>query len=54
MRAWDVEAIEGAYFPWICALHSLLDRLVDVAEDERAGQRNLLSYTRPVSRPHSR
>ncbi len=40
----DVEAIEAAYFPWICALHSLLDSLVDVAEDERAGQRNLLSY----------
>jgi tetraprenyl-beta-curcumene synthase len=40
----DVEAIQAAYFPWICALHSLLDSLVDVAEDERAGQRNLLSY----------
>lgn len=40
----DVEAIDAAYFPWICALHSLLDSLVDVAEDERAGQRNLLGY----------
>jgi tetraprenyl-beta-curcumene synthase len=40
----EVEAIEAAYFPWICALHSLLDSLVDVDEDERAGQRNLLSY----------
>jgi tetraprenyl-beta-curcumene synthase len=40
----DIEAIETAYFPWICALHSLLDSLVDIAEDERAGQRNLLSY----------
>jgi tetraprenyl-beta-curcumene synthase len=44
VRRSDVEAIETAYFPWICALHSLLDSLVDVAEDERAGQRNLLSY----------
>ena len=44
VKARDVAAIEGAYFPWICALHSLLDSLVDVAEDERAGQRNLLSY----------
>jgi tetraprenyl-beta-curcumene synthase len=44
VRRRDVEAIEVAYFPWICALHSLLDSLVDVAEDERAGQRNLLSY----------
>jgi tetraprenyl-beta-curcumene synthase len=40
----EVAAIEAAYFPSICALHSLLDSLVDVAEDERAGQRNLLSY----------
>ena len=40
----EVEAIDAAYFPWIGALHSLLDGLVDVAEDERAGQRNLLSY----------
>jgi tetraprenyl-beta-curcumene synthase len=39
-----VAALETAYFPWICGLHSLLDSLVDVAEDERAGQRNLLAY----------
>jgi tetraprenyl-beta-curcumene synthase len=44
VRHQDVEAIEAAYVPWICALHSLLDSLVDVAEDEQAGQRNLLSY----------
>jgi tetraprenyl-beta-curcumene synthase len=44
VRRQDVEAIHAAYFPWICALHSLLDSLVDVAEDEHAGQRNLLSY----------
>jgi tetraprenyl-beta-curcumene synthase len=42
----EVARIEAAYFPWICALHSLLDSLVDVEEDERAGQRNLLSYHR--------
>ena len=40
----QVLAVQDAYFPWICALHSLLDSLVDVAEDEAAGQRNLLSY----------
>jgi tetraprenyl-beta-curcumene synthase len=40
----EVSAIGDAYFPWVCALHSLLDSLVDVAEDERAGQRNLLAY----------
>lgn len=44
VRQQDVQAIEAAYFPWICALHSLLDSLVDVAEDHQAGQRNLLSY----------
>lgn len=44
VRQRDAEAIDAAYFPWICALHSLLDSLVDVAEDEHAGQRNLLSY----------
>jgi tetraprenyl-beta-curcumene synthase len=37
-------AIDGAYFPWIGALHSLLDSLVDAAEDRREGQRNLLGY----------
>jgi tetraprenyl-beta-curcumene synthase len=40
----DVVGVEGAYFPWIGALHSLLDSTVDVAEDRRDGQRNLLGY----------
>lgn len=40
----EVAAIEAAYAPWICALHSLLDSLVDIEEDRRAGQRNLLGY----------
>jgi tetraprenyl-beta-curcumene synthase len=40
----EIAAIESAYFPWICALHSLLDSLVDITEDQRAGQRNLLDY----------
>jgi tetraprenyl-beta-curcumene synthase len=44
VTASEAAAIEGAYFPWICALHSLLDSLVDVEEDARAGQRSLLSY----------
>jgi tetraprenyl-beta-curcumene synthase len=38
----EVRAIERAYFPWIGALHSLLDNLVDVAEDRATGQRNLI------------
>jgi tetraprenyl-beta-curcumene synthase len=44
LQASHVTAIEDAYFPWICAFHSLLDSLVDLDEDRRAGQRNLLSY----------
>jgi tetraprenyl-beta-curcumene synthase len=35
-------AIEAAYFPWIGALHSLLDNLVDVAEDHATGQHSLI------------
>ncbi len=38
----DLDATRNAYFPWIGGLHSLMDSLVDVAEDERLGQRNLL------------
>ena len=40
----DLAAIDGAYFPWIGALHSLLDSLIDVAEDRLTGQRSLLSH----------
>jgi len=36
--------LDDAYFPWIGALHTLLDSLVDRREDERLGQRSLLSY----------
>lgn len=38
----EIEAIEYAYFPWIGALHSLLDNLVDIAEDYATGQRSLV------------
>jgi tetraprenyl-beta-curcumene synthase len=40
----EIEAVEHAYFPWIGALHSLLDSTVDIAEDRREGQRNLLGH----------
>jgi tetraprenyl-beta-curcumene synthase len=33
-----------AYFPWIGALHTLLDSLVDEAEDARTGHRSLIDY----------
>jgi tetraprenyl-beta-curcumene synthase len=40
----ELPAIERLYCPWIGALHSLLDSAIDVAEDRREGQRNLLGY----------
>jgi tetraprenyl-beta-curcumene synthase len=42
----DASAIDRAYFPSIGALHSLLDSLVDRAEDRGSGQRSLLDYYR--------
>jgi tetraprenyl-beta-curcumene synthase len=38
-----VAALERACFPWIGALHSLLDHLIDAEEDAAAGQRNLIA-----------
>lgn len=40
----DIAAIERAYYPWIGALHTLLDSLVDLREDAAAGQISLLSH----------
>jgi tetraprenyl-beta-curcumene synthase len=37
-----VDALERAYFPWIGALHSMLDHLIDVEEDASSGQQNLI------------
>lgn len=43
-----VHAVERAYFPWIGALHSLLDSLVDQPEDLLAGERGLIGcYSTP-------
>lgn len=42
----DVHALEHAYHPWVGALHTLLDSLVDWEEDERAGQPSLLDHYR--------
>jgi tetraprenyl-beta-curcumene synthase len=39
-------AIERAYFPWIGALHSLLDSLVDRAEDAATAQLSLVGFYR--------
>jgi tetraprenyl-beta-curcumene synthase len=48
VEAEEIAAIEAAYFPWIGALHSLLDNLVDAAEDYATGQRSLVGcYASP-------
>lgn len=41
-----VKALAAAYFPWVGALHSLLDSLADCAEDEASGARGLIAYYR--------
>jgi tetraprenyl-beta-curcumene synthase len=38
----QIAALERAYHPWIGALHTLLDSLIDWGEDERTGQPSLL------------
>jgi len=40
----DTAAIEHAYFPWIGALNTLLDSLVDLQEDARSSRTSLLAY----------
>jgi tetraprenyl-beta-curcumene synthase len=40
----QAQAIDRSYFPWIGALHSLLDSLVDRAEDRAHGHRSLFDY----------
>lgn len=37
-------AVEGAYFPWVGALHSLLDSLIDLPEDRASGQPALVEH----------
>jgi hypothetical protein len=49
-----VATVERGYFPWIGALHSLLDSAVDVAEDRREGQRNLLGHYSSIEHAQSR
>jgi tetraprenyl-beta-curcumene synthase len=47
----DAVMVEGAYFPWIGALHSLLDSLVDRIEDDAQGQTSLLHDVLPADVP---
>ena len=39
-----VDTLVEGYFPWICALHILLDYLIDLAEDRETGQLNFVEY----------
>jgi tetraprenyl-beta-curcumene synthase len=40
----DASAIRAAYWPWVESLHTLLDGVVDEAEDEACGRPSFLSY----------
>jgi tetraprenyl-beta-curcumene synthase len=40
----EVLAVEGAYFPWVGALHVLLDSLVDRAADVASGEHSLVEH----------
>jgi tetraprenyl-beta-curcumene synthase len=42
LQAAEVRALERAYFPWVGALHSLLDSVVDQAEDAELQQLSLI------------
>lgn len=44
ISAIQAATIYEAYWPWIGALHTLLDSLIDMQEDAAAGQRGLLDY----------
>jgi tetraprenyl-beta-curcumene synthase len=43
LSAREAEAVAAAYFPWIGALHSLLDSVVDREEDSALGRPSLLA-----------
>jgi tetraprenyl-beta-curcumene synthase len=41
----EARAVDAAYHPWICALHTMLDSLLDRDEDRTAaGHRSLIDY----------
>jgi tetraprenyl-beta-curcumene synthase len=44
LRRSDAAAMEDAYFPWIGALHTLLDSLIDQEEDVAAGLHCLVEH----------
>ena len=48
VRPCELARIERAYFPWIGALHTLLDSLIDWPDDQAAGRQSLVDYYRSV------
>ncbi|HTA98625.1 MAG TPA: DUF2600 family protein [Solirubrobacteraceae bacterium] len=40
----EAMAVENVYFPWVGALHSLLDSLIDLPEDRESGQPALIEH----------
>ena len=44
LSANETAAMQDAYFPWIGALHVLLDSLIDRAEDVQGGQHSLVDH----------
>ena len=40
----QAQAVDGIYWPWANALHTLLDNLIDRAEDEQTHQHNLIDH----------
>lgn len=40
----EVAAVDGAYFPWVCAASTLLDSLVDRDDDALTGSHNFLDH----------
>ncbi|HXQ00897.1 MAG TPA: DUF2600 family protein [Solirubrobacteraceae bacterium] len=46
VRAERIAALESAYFPWVCSLHTLLDSLVDEYEDRATDQHSLTARYR--------
>ena len=49
----EAREIDRAYYPWVGALHSLLDSLVDRREDHHHAQRSLLDTTTHLPTPRS-
>lgn len=46
LTAAQVRSIEATYLPWVCALHTLLDSLIDLDEDRLAGGHRLIDCYR--------